>query len=72
MLKVLILKIFRGSMPPDPLNGLGLTVELNCGLESQEKVREFHIVWKVATLDPTYVIGICHAGRSVLSRISPN
>ena len=24
---------FLGSMPPDPLNGLGLTVELNLGLE---------------------------------------
>ena len=32
-LKILILKIFWGSMPPDPLNGLRITVELNLGLE---------------------------------------
>ena len=32
-LKILILKIFWGSMPPDTLNGLGITVELNLGLE---------------------------------------
>ena len=29
----LILKIFWGSMPPDPLTGLGHTLELNLGLE---------------------------------------
>ena len=33
-----------------PLNGLGLMVEFNLGLESQGKVREFHIFWKLATL----------------------
>ena len=32
-LKIQILKIFCGSMPPDPLNGLGIMVELNLGLE---------------------------------------
>ena len=33
--------------PRPPLNGLKLTIELNLG---QGKVREFHIIWKVATL----------------------
>ena len=28
---------FLGSMPPDPLNGLGSTVELNLGLEKSWK-----------------------------------
>ena len=37
-------------MPPDHLNGLGLTIELNLGLEMSGKVREFYVVWKVATL----------------------
>ena len=36
-LRILILKIFWGSMPPDPLNGLGLMVELNLGLEKSGK-----------------------------------
>ena len=36
-----------GVCPQTPLNGLGLTVILVC--KSQGKVREFHIVWKVAT-----------------------
>ena len=32
-----ILKIFWGSMPPDPLTGLGHTLELNLGLEKSGK-----------------------------------
>ena len=32
-LKILILNLFWSRMPLDPLNGLGLTVELNIGLE---------------------------------------
>ena len=33
MLKILFLKRLWGSMPPDPLNGLGRTLEHNLGLE---------------------------------------
>ena len=49
-LKILILKIFWGSMPPaqtpKSANGLELMIELNLGLEKSG----FHIIWKVATL----------------------
>ena len=36
-LKILILKIFLGSMPPDPLNALGITEKLNLGQEKAGK-----------------------------------
>ena len=54
----------QGEHAPRPPNGLRLMVELYCGLlKSQENVREFHIVWKVATLLLTFV---CRSFKSVI------
>ena len=36
-MEILILNLFWGSMPPDSLNGVGLTVELNLGLEKSRR-----------------------------------
>ena len=38
-LKILILKIYWGNMSPDPPNGLGITVELNLGMENSGKIQ---------------------------------